>query len=49
MIDSKPSVTEAYDLSNELLADLELDRLSLSSCAMKAARLARLVGDDDHF
>ena len=43
------SATEAFDLSNELLADLELGRLPLTSCVMKAARLARLVGDDVHF
>lgn len=43
------SATEAFDLSNELLTDLELDRLPLSSCIMKAARLARFVGDDDYF
>lgn len=43
------SATEAFDLSNELLADLELGRLPLSSCVMKAARLARFVGDDEHF
>lgn len=43
---SKSSAAEAYELTNELLADLELERLPLSSCIMKAARL---VGDDDHF
>lgn len=43
------SATEAFDLSHELLADLELERLTLTSCVMKAARLARLVGDDEHF
>ncbi|WP_425606844.1 hypothetical protein [Paracoccus maritimus] len=45
---SKSSATEAYELSNQLLADLELGQLALSSCVTKAARLARLVGDDDH-
>lgn len=49
MAGSKSSASEAFDLSNELLADLELGRLPLSSCVMKAARLARLVGDDNHF
>jgi hypothetical protein len=46
---SKSRATEAYDLSHQLLADLELGQLPLSSCVMKAARLARIVGDDDHF
>lgn len=49
MVVSKSRATEAYDLSNQLLADLELGQLPLSSCVMKAARLARIVGDDDHF
>lgn len=49
MATSKSAATEAYELTNELLADLELERLPLASCVMKAARLARLVGDDDHF
>jgi len=49
MAGSSLSATEAFDLSNELLADLELERLTLNSCVMKAARLARLVGDDIHF
>lgn len=48
-IASKSFATEAFDLSNEILADLELGRLPLSSCVMKAARLARLISDDDHF
>lgn len=43
------AATEAFNLSNELLADLELGRLPLASCVMKAARLARIVGDDEHF
>ncbi|WP_164881734.1 AbiTii domain-containing protein [Paenirhodobacter populi] len=46
---AKLSANEAFDLAGELLADLELERLRLSSCAMKTARLARLLGDDDHF
>lgn len=46
---AKLSATEAFDLAGDLLADLELERLPLSSCALKAARLARLLGDDDHF
>lgn len=49
MATSKSSAAESYELTNDLLADLELERLSLTSCVMKAARLARLVGDDDHF
>lgn len=43
------SAIEAFDLSSELLADLELERIPLSSCLMKAARLARFIGDDEHF
>ena len=46
---AKLSADEAFDLAGEILADLELERLPLSSCAMKTARLARLLGDDDHF
>lgn len=49
MAGSSSSAIEAFDLTNELLADLELERLTLTSCVMKAARLARLVGDDMHF
>ncbi|WP_412551533.1 hypothetical protein [Shimia sp. MIT910701] len=45
MSQSKLIGMEALDLTSELLADLELDRLPLSSCVMKAARLARLTGD----
>jgi hypothetical protein len=44
----KLNAEEALDLSNELLADLELERIPLSSCIMKAARLARLTGDTKH-
>lgn len=46
---AKLSANEAFDLAGEILEDLELERLPLSSCAMKSARLARLLGDDDHF
>lgn len=49
MLGSKSLALEAFDLSSEVLADLELGRLPLSGCVMKAARLARLVGDDDYF
>lgn len=45
----RSSATEAFDLSSELLADLELERLPLASCVMKAARLARFIGDDEYF
>jgi hypothetical protein len=45
----KSLALEAFELSTEVLADLELSRLQLSGCVMKAARLARLVGDDDYF
>jgi len=48
MTGSKSAAAEAFELTNELLADLELDRISLSSAAMKAARLARLTSDAVH-
>jgi len=49
MLGPKSLALEAFDLSSEVLADLELGRLPLSGCVMKAARLARLIGDDDYF
>ncbi|GGH53071.1 hypothetical protein GVY41_09000 [Frigidibacter albus] len=45
---TKLNASDALDLSIELLADLELERIPLSSCIMKAARLARLNGDEEH-
>jgi len=44
---SQSASQEALELSSEILADLELDRLPLSNCFMKASRLARLLGDSD--
>ena len=38
---------EALHISEELLADIELERLKASEIALKANRVARLVGHDD--
>jgi hypothetical protein len=51
MTDIPPSpkaLTEALNLSEEILADIELVRIPLSSVALKASRLARLLNDHDH-
>lgn len=45
---NQPIASEAFALSTDLLSDLELNRMQLSNCMMKAARLARLIGDDTH-
>ncbi|MER7412603.1 AbiTii domain-containing protein [Streptomyces cacaoi] len=37
----------ALDLANDLLGDIELDRLPLDKLLLKGARLARLVADED--
>jgi hypothetical protein len=39
--------THALQLSEELLADLELERVSLGALVLKASRLARIMEDDD--
>ena len=39
--------SHALDLANELLADIELDRLPLDKMLLKGARLARLVNDNE--
>lgn len=39
--------TEALRVSEELLADIELTRLNASEVALKANRVARIVGHDD--
>jgi AbiTii-like protein len=39
--------SEALKLADELLADIELSRLSAEKCILKGTRLARLVSDDD--
>lgn len=41
------TTSEALSLSEDLLADLELSRTSLTNSFMKACRLARLIGDAD--
>lgn len=38
---------EATDLADELLADIELDRISVGKQVLKASRLARLVNDEE--
>lgn len=48
MAQTKSAAIEAFELTGELLADLELERIPLSSAAMKAARLARLTSDVEH-
>jgi hypothetical protein len=42
------ALEEALRLSEEVLADIELARIPLSSVALKASRLARLLNDNDH-
>ena len=44
---NRSSSNEALELSNDLLADMELGELALSNCFMKGCRLARLLGDTD--
>ena len=41
----KTAAAIALTLADELLADLELGRIPLANCYMKACRLARLLGD----
>lgn len=45
---SPQALEEALHLSEEILADLELIRIPLSSVALKASRLARLLNDYDY-
>lgn len=45
---SKPALTEALALSTELLRNIELSEISLTSAALKAGRLARILGDFEH-
>jgi hypothetical protein len=40
------TAVQAFELCTDLIDDLELSRLSLANCAMKAARLARILGDE---
>jgi len=42
------ALEEALELSEHILADIELDRIPLSSVALKATRLARILNDRDH-
>lgn len=45
---SKQAFDDALSLTDEALADLELSRVSLTSIALKASRIARLLNDDHH-
>jgi hypothetical protein len=45
---SPKALEEALNLSEEILADIELVRIPLSSVALKTSRLARLLNDNDH-
>jgi hypothetical protein len=45
---SSAALAEALSLSDELLRDIELSRLSLVLIALKAARLARILNDLDY-
>lgn len=48
LVQSTPQALQnALDLSEEILADLELSRVPLSSIALKSSRLARLINDYD--
>src|SRR5512135_1109714 len=42
---SRVALVEALELSNEILKNLELGEMPLSSIALKASRLARLLND----
>lgn len=42
------ALLEAFELSNELLKNIELSELPLSTIVLKASRLARLLNDFDH-
>ena len=41
-------LAEAVELCSELFKNIELKELSLADCALKAARVARLLNDEDH-
>ena len=45
---SKKSLTDALVLSEEILADIELNRMPLTNIALKIGRLSRLLNDFDH-
>lgn len=44
---NKESLQEAYDLSSEILRNIELNELPLSNIALKGSRLARLLNEFD--
>lgn len=44
---SRKALSEALDLSNEILKNIELSELPLTNVALKASRLARLLNDFD--
>lgn len=45
---SGETLTEALQLSNEILRNIELSEIPLSNAALKALRLARLLNDFEH-
>lgn len=45
---SGETLTEALQLSNEILKNIELSEIPLSNAALKALRLARLLSDFEH-
>lgn len=44
---TRQALEEALGLSSEILADVELNKVPLSSIALKASRLARIFNDLD--
>ncbi len=45
---SKEALTDAYRLSNEILRDIELNKIPISDAALKTSRLARILNDFTH-
>jgi hypothetical protein len=45
---SRTALTEALQLTHEILKNLELSEIPLTNIALKASRLARLVNDSEH-
>lgn len=45
---NKQSLKEALSLSEEILTDIELNKIPLTNIALKISRLSRLLNDFDH-
>ena len=45
---NKKSLKEALSLSEEILADIELNKIPLTNIALKISRLSRLLNDFDY-